>query len=96
MIHTRQMASDAIEKLWKHGFCHIMLIGSLGKGADTSEHDIDILIPHYKKSKILKQKLEKILKPKGKIELTDWGGYYFNDTIYGNVDIFFSIQDFDY
>jgi hypothetical protein len=29
-------------------------------------------------------------------EKTDWGGYYFHDTFFGDIDIFFSTKDFDY
>ena len=30
------------------------------------------------------------------VENTDWGGWYFNNTDFGDVDIFYTTEDFDY
>ena len=76
------------------GFPRVTLIGSLGKGL-TSNHDIDILLPKSRKTKKLIEKLTTLLKPK-KVSHTDWGGLYFHDCIFGDVDVFFTTKDFDY
>lgn len=70
------------------------LIGSLGRGKE-SDNDIDILLPDLKRTAKIKNALFKILDAK-KCVNTDWGGLYFYDTRFGNVDIFFTTKDFDY
>ncbi len=75
------------------------LIGSLAKKG-YSNNDIDIYIPRiFPKGGVSeKQFIEDLkikLEAKSVIE-TDWGGYYFKDTHYGDVDIFFDISKFDF
>lgn len=69
-----------------------VLVGSLSRG-QNSNNDIDILIT--RKNPFIPEKLKEILKPRNVIK-TDFGGLYFEDTIYGDIDIFFSKDDFDY
>lgn len=94
MIHTRKDAEMLLLML-REISPNAMLIGSFGRGAESSEHDIDIYLPDKVKSLMLNQILVLLLDPK-KVENTDWDGWYFHDTSYGDVDIFFSIEDFDY
>ena len=42
-----------------------------------------------------KRKISKLLDAK-RVESTDWGGWFFYDTVFGNVDVFFDISKFDY
>ena len=67
----------------------------LVKVKKTSHHDIDILIPNKKFNSTLKNKLKKLLNTKS-VENTDWGGWYFNDTDFGDIDIFHTTKDFEY
>ncbi len=66
-----------------------VLIGSFAEGKE-SDHDIDILLPAWmKKTNRLKFHLKCVLNA-GKVEDTDWGGWFFHDTEFGDVDIFFT------
>lgn len=71
------------------------LIGGFGKGKIESEHDIDILVPDVKFTKELKDKILNLLNAES-VENTDWGGWYFNNTKYGDVDVFYTTKEFDY
>lgn len=79
--------------LQENGFEKAELIGSLSK-TGYSDKDIDILIPNGSLED--KVRLTEILMTGGIVEETDWGGIYFYDTKFGNVDIFFTTEDFDY
>jgi len=106
-IHTKIQAECLIHLLNKTVSDKATLIGSFGKGAETSEHDIDVLIPDRKKTSRFKTALILLLEPKPStrsdgtfaengVTDTDWGGWYFHNTFYGDVDIFFTTKDFDY
>lgn len=81
--------------LKKNGFPKAKLIGSLSRGKN-SKHDIDILLPDEKNTVKLIKKLIYLLEPKRGCVATDWGGLFFKDTFFGNVDVFFTTKDFDY
>lgn len=85
-----------VEIIRKNGYPKAKLIGSLGAGKE-SNHDIDILIPL--RNKKTKQKcvaiLMKLFNPP-KACGQDWGGFYFSDTEFGDIDFFFSTKNFDY
>ncbi len=85
------------------------LIGSLlTKGA--SNNDIDIYLPNIKKTTAVINKLKKLLEPtpyskrkdgsfsEDGVTHTDWGGAFFHNTFFGDIDIFFKgcTKDFDY
>lgn len=106
-LHTKKDAENLLYLLKKSGFSDARLIGSFGKNAEQSMHDIDVLLPNYKKTKRLENKLTFLLEPKASIRsngtyaengvtYTDWGGIYFHNTYFGDVDVFFSTKDFDY
>lgn len=65
------------------------LIGSLSQEKCTT-HDIDILLPNHKRTTKTINKLAKLLEPKNGYVYTDWGGVYFRDTFFGDIDIFFT------
>ena len=97
-MHTKQIADILIHVIdvvicGKYGG-KVKLIGSLGKGAHESKHDIDIHIT-CKQTDRLKNDLKLILRPE-KVENTDWGGWYFHGTPFGDVDVFFTTKNFDY
>jgi len=92
---TKKMADAALQLIQKEISDKATLVGGFGKGKKTSKHDIDILIPFEKFDTKLKNKLKEILHAKS-VENTDWGGWYFNDTDFGDVDIFQTTKDFDY
>ncbi len=94
MRYTIDDGLKVVDCLISNGFKNVKLIGSLASKGYSS-NDIDILLSDYGATGFIKQSLNYILKPKGAIESTDWGGFYFNDTIFGNVDIFFTTKDFD-
>jgi hypothetical protein len=93
-LHTIKQAKSLLSALHVFVSPDAKLIGSFGKGEKTSMHDIDVYLPLHKTSE-LKQKLIVLLKS-DKAEDTDWDGWYFSDTLYGNVDVFFSTDKFDY
>jgi len=94
-LHTKKDADNALDIIHKNISKKATLIGGFGKGKKTSDHDIDILIPDVNFNKSFKEKMTKLLNAKS-VEDTDWGGLYFNDTDYGDVDIFYTTKDFDY
>lgn len=87
MKHTVQTANFLLYFLKKTISAECTLIGSLSQGKD-SDHDIDILIPNLKNTVKLKNKLMKLLSAKS-FEYTDWGGIYFHQTFFGEIDVFF-------
>lgn len=102
--HTEK---DAIYCLWyfrKHIWKNAVLIGGFGKGKKKSDHDIDIYLPGMLNRKtetansMLRIKTGKkisLLLDAKKYESTDWGGWFFYNTVFGNVDVFFDISEFD-
>lgn len=63
------------------------LIGSLGRG-NNSGHDIDILISQKDYLKI-----HECLSPVEEVIATDWGGLYFRNSQYGDIDVFFEYPE---
>jgi len=94
-IHTISDANCALKLIQENISINSSLIGSFGKGSIASTHDIDILIPDKKFNNNLKDKLFNLLNASG-VEDTDWGGWYFHNTLFGDIDIFPSTEDFDY
>lgn len=94
-VHTKKDATCLLHLLRKTISEKVELIGSFGKGSIQSSHDIDVLIPDKRRTNGLKNKLMNLLDAQS-VEDTDWGGWYFYNTFYGNVDVFFSTKDFDY
>ena len=94
-LHTIEDANSVLELLRKNISVNAKLIGGFGKGKLTSKHDIDILIPDKKFTDDLKNKILNLLNAES-VENTDWGGWYFNNTDFGDVDIFYTEDDFDY
>lgn len=95
-LHTKQQAEFLLFFLKKTITEKCTLIGSFGRGTESSDHDIDVLLPlefYFKKG--LKTKLKSLLNATEVVD-TDWGGWYYSDTYFGDVDIFFTINDFDY
>jgi hypothetical protein len=86
-------AEECLHRLRKE-FRNAELIGSLGKGATQSSHDIDILLRGVEPSEQLQWTLLEMLGASS-VEDTDWGGWYFHDTVYGDIDIFFDDSEFD-
>jgi len=71
------------------------LMGSFGKGAFTSTNGISILIPDALFNTELKDKLTKLLNT-SKVEDNDWGGWHFSDTVWGDIDLFSTTNEFNY
>lgn len=88
ILHTREMAIELLDVLAL--FAPAELIGSFGRGKPTSEHDIDVLLLNVRPAAKLhlREALRKLLNASS-VEDTDLGSWYFHDTIYGNVDVFF-------
>lgn len=91
MRYSREDGLAVVSYLQQHGF-KVELIGSLSK-IGFSNHDIDI---HVMESGTRedRDKLKELFK--GTVDETDWGGLYFTNTEFGDVDIFFSLDGFDY
>lgn len=109
-IHTRETAERCLAFFKKHIHPDTQLIGSFGKGAEISLKDIDLYIPDYLpadwhtnkdihiivRSTNLKRMLHRKLHP-SHVEITDWPGIFLHETVlFGNIDIFFDISEFDY
>lgn len=97
---------DANLCLWyfkKHISKKSTLIGSFGKGAESSSHDIDIFIPELFPKGVsagmrrvkFTNKLKALLDPTA-IEDTDWGGMYLYDTPFGDIYVFFDTSKFEF
>lgn len=82
----------------------VSLIGSLTKPNGTSTHDIDILLDFKEVNRtrkglsahdkeVILVHLKDILKTDNKVVYTDWGGLYFCNTFYGDVDVFFEMPE---
>ena len=102
MIHTRKDAEFLLFFLQKTIDENAKLIGSFGKGKEESEHDIDILLPSpngfFRKrywTIDFANYMKELLNAKS-FEKTDWGGWYFHNTFFGDIDIFFTEKEFDY
>jgi len=94
-IYTPQQGHDVVAFLQQNGFT-ARLIGSLSRG-QNSNTDIDIHIQD--KNERTEELLTKLLKPNykiGEIVRTDWGGLYFYDTTFGDIDVFFKTDDFNF
>lgn len=94
-LHTLKDANTVLEIFQQNISNKSTLLGGFSKGKETSDHDIDILVPDLEFNEELKLKIFKLLNAKS-VEDTDWGGWYFNDTDYGDVDVFYTTEDFDY
>jgi hypothetical protein len=92
-LHTLEDAKTVLNLIRNNISNQATLIGGFGKGKTTSMHDIDILIPD--KDISIENDVMKLLNAES-VEGTDWGGLYFNNTPYGDVDIFFTTEEFDY
>jgi len=92
-LHTLEDAKTVLSLIRNNISNQATLIGGFGKGKTTSMHDIDILIPD--KDVSIEKDMMKLLNAES-VEGTDWGGLYFNNTPYGDVDIFFTTEDFDF
>jgi predicted nucleotidyltransferase len=94
-IHTREQAEMVLSLIRDNIDDSATLIGGFGKGKNTSYHDIDILIPDGDQIEGIENSISSILNAESS-EPTDWGGIYFNNTDFGDVDVFFTTKDFDY
>ena len=81
-VYTPKDGEALISYLFLNGV-KAELIGSLSRGKD-SLHDIDVLVdPAYC------AKMHELLSPAREVIPTDWGGLYFRESPFGDVDVFF-------
>lgn len=90
--YSKEHGEAVVSFLNDNGFLDCDLIGSLAK-IGFSDHDIDI---HVRNSGTREDRDKLISLFGGTVDETDWGGLYFSNTQFGDVDIFFSIDGFDY
>lgn len=90
--YSKENGIAVVEFLKRNGF-KAELIGSLAK-IGFSIHDIDIHVMDSG-TREDRDKLKQLLIT-SEVDETDWGGLYFKDTQFGDVDIFFSLDGFDY
>ena len=102
-IHTRKDAEYCLWYIKKYVCKDAKLIGGFGKGAEQSKKDIDIFLPNFFPQGVCKEMRAAKLRSRisflldaERVETTDWGGWFYHNTIFGNVDIFFNIDDLDY
>lgn len=94
--HTQGDARDVMYLIKATGLDRdARIIGSLGRGAETSEKDIDILLPNCSLTRELLDALDGLFECE-RAEMTDWGGIFLHNTLFGNLDFFFTTEDFDY
>lgn len=91
-LYSKEDGIAVIEFLQQNGF-KVELIGSLSK-LGFSNHDIDIHVMNSG-TREDRDKLKELFK-NGTVDETDWGGLYFTATQFGDVDLFFSLDGFDY
>lgn len=93
MKYTKTDGLAVVKYLQKMGFAEAELIGSLAKKG-VSYNDIDIHIPNMNRDRMWE--LVNLFLHRGvTLQKTDWEGLFFSNTPFGNVDIFFSVEDFD-
>ena len=90
MIYSKKDGDDVVRFLQVEFKISSTLIGSLAK-TGGSNHDIDILLECEKTKDLLCDLILK-LSPHG-VDETDWGGWYFSRTIFGDIDFFFEYPD---
>lgn len=93
MKHTFKDAENLLFFLKKTVADDAKLIGSFGRGVE-SDHDIDVLIPDCRRTVRFVSNISSLLEAKS-YEYTDWGGVFFHDTFFGDVDIFFTTKNFN-
>lgn len=101
-LHTKKDAEYCLWYFKKHICKDAVLIGAFAKEKIESEHDIDIYLPNMFKKGFANwmrrikygKKIQNAIDAE-KYESTDWGGYFFHNSIFGNVDVFFDISEFD-
>ena len=108
-LHTKKDAEYCLWYFKKYICAEAKLIGAFGKGAEQSQKDIDIYLPNFfppawhdsnsdgtkMRAWKLKEKIKNLLDAR-EVETTDWNGWFYYDTVFGNVDVFFDITEFDY
>lgn len=92
--YTAHHGNTVVAYMKSNGFPQAELIGSLAK-IGFSNNDIDIHVPQSG-TKDDRDKIILLFQPCGKVDETDWGGIYLTDTRFGDIDIFFSLDGFDY
>jgi hypothetical protein len=91
--YSKEHGNIVVSFLQKNGFT-AELIGSLAK-IGFSDHDIDIHVMNSG-TREDREKLKELFITSEQVDETDWGGMYFSGTQFGDVDIFFSLDGFDY
>lgn len=87
-LHTPAMGAGLISALIAAGFREPQIIGSVAAGV-RSLHDLDVLLPHDSMTPETLVRLTDTLCPKDGYVETDWPGWFFHGTVYGEVDVFF-------
>lgn len=103
LLHTEKDAQYCLWYIRKYICEDAKIVGSFSKGAKQSMKDIDIYLPNFFPKGIavwmraikLRNKISFLLEAES-VEVTDWGGWFFHNTAFGNVDIFFDVNNFDY
>jgi hypothetical protein len=91
-VYTKEDADRVVGFLLKYNLRSIV-IGSLALGR-TSTHDIDILVEctdDDREDKMIRVGSLKDILGASELIVTDWPSYYFKDTIFGDIDIFFEM-----
>ncbi len=94
-LHTIKDAQYCLWYFRKYVDSEAKLIGSFGKGKTESMKDIDIFLPNSSPHESLKKTIKSDIEADS-VEITDWDGWFFHNSVFGNVDVFFDISEFDH
>ena len=87
--------AEAIKKYLGQLGVKVDIIGSIARDGE-SEHDIDLWVRNHENTPKFREYLKKCCLNNAKFVTTDWGGLFFAKTLWGTLDFFFDISDFDY
>jgi hypothetical protein len=91
-----EAGNSVVDFLKANGFPQAELIGSIAK-IGFSNNDIDIYIPKSGTAEDRDKLVFLFLtEPHTKVDISDYGIMCFTETKFGDVDIFFSLDGFDY
>ncbi len=86
--------AEQLKKYLKQRGIEVDIIGSVARDG-TSEHDIDFWVRSHENTPKFREYLKFVLNNATYVK-TDWDGLFFAKTLWGALDLFFDISEFDY
>ena len=87
--------AEKLKKYLKQLGVEVDIIGSVARDG-VSEHDIDFWVRNHHNTPKFREYLKVCCLNNATFTNTDWGGIFFAKTLWGSLDFFFDISEFDY